>query len=293
MSRSIEQLSAFVETVESGGFKAAGRKIGKHAVTVSGLVANLEADLGFDLFVRKPRSIEITEKGEELYKHAKSALHELDYFDAKASSMLEGLPSKLTLAIDPSLVGPDLADVFRQLMLRFPTLELVILSGDPLLIRSWVLSNQADIGFGMTTVTNHKEIEVVHTFSFAIQMVAHPELALPSDTVTEHQLRALPQLSLKFFKDIGMQDAHDISHRVTRCASMIDILHLLKSCPCWASAPAFMVKNAIDNNELKPFSMIGGNVADWYTQLQWRAEKPMNDAMKLFIDLVKQIPDRN
>ena len=93
MAKSVEQLTAFVESVETGGFKAASRRIGKHAVTISGLVANLEAELGFDLFIRKPRSLELTEKGGELYSYAKSALHELEYFDAKADGR-QSLPRR-------------------------------------------------------------------------------------------------------------------------------------------------------------------------------------------------------
>ncbi|KMV31939.1 hypothetical protein AB733_04195 [Photobacterium swingsii] len=292
MARSFEQLEAFVESVEAGGFKAASRRIGKHAVTISGLVAKLESELGFELFTRKPRSLELTEKGTELYNYAKSAMHELEYFDSKADSLLNGIPSSLTLAIDPSLYNAELIDIYNQLFKRFPTLDMKILSGDPLLIRNWVLTGQADVGFSMTTLTQHHELSVAHAFSFAITMVAHPQLDISPSQVSQKTLRRLPQVSLNYFHELGLKEVHEISHRITHCTNMHDILAIVKGIPSWTAAPKFLVDDDIEKGLLKPFTLDGGQFADWHAEVLWRSEKTVNDAMAFFIDRVLAMPKR-
>ncbi|GAL18359.1 hypothetical protein JCM19235_6912 [Vibrio maritimus] len=82
MAMTIEQLNAFVETVECGSFKQASARLGKHTSTVSGLIANLEAELGMELFVRKPRSLEITPKAQKFID-----MHSLCYESATYSAL--------------------------------------------------------------------------------------------------------------------------------------------------------------------------------------------------------------
>ena len=64
MALSLEQLHAFVATVDCGGVAQAARHIGKHVSTLREQVNNLEIDTGLTLFVRHPRSLEVTEHGE-------------------------------------------------------------------------------------------------------------------------------------------------------------------------------------------------------------------------------------
>ena len=64
MRYSPEALTAFVETVASGSFSAAARKLRKSQSTISTAIAHLEADLGVALFdrtgTRQPR---LTDEG--------------------------------------------------------------------------------------------------------------------------------------------------------------------------------------------------------------------------------------
>ncbi len=54
MRYSPEALTAFIETVAAGSFSAAARRCVSQS-TISTSIANLEADLGFDLFDRSAR----------------------------------------------------------------------------------------------------------------------------------------------------------------------------------------------------------------------------------------------
>ncbi len=292
MATSIEQLGAFVETIEKGGFKAASRSLGKHAVTISGLVANLEAEIGFALFVRKPRSLELTDKGKDLYEHAKSVLRELEHFDAKAGSLLEEEPSRMTLAIDTSLRGKELSQIYRKVFERFPTLDIKILNGDPLLVRNWVLTGQADVGFSVGTFSNHHELSLARAFNFEIVEVASPELGIGGQQLSLMQVRGLRQISVNFLHDLGLSEGHNMSNHVTYCNNMHEILELVRSCPVWAIMPRYICHEALEAKQIETFQLVHEYQAHWYTDLLWRTERAVNPAMRLFIDEVLSLPDR-
>ena len=63
MRYSPEALTAFVETVAAGSFSAAARRLRKSQSTISTSIANLEADLGFELFDRSARHPVLTAQG--------------------------------------------------------------------------------------------------------------------------------------------------------------------------------------------------------------------------------------
>ena len=66
MRLTIEQLRAFVETVDRGGFRQAGITLGKHGSTVGQQVAGLEIDYALELFQRSRRSVTLTYTGRVL-----------------------------------------------------------------------------------------------------------------------------------------------------------------------------------------------------------------------------------
>ena len=66
MRYSPEALTAFVETVATGSFSAAARRLRKSQSTISTAIAHLEADLGFALFDRSARQPVLTSQGKQV-----------------------------------------------------------------------------------------------------------------------------------------------------------------------------------------------------------------------------------
>lgn len=80
MSLSLEQLQAFVATVETGSFSAAARYLGKAQSAISTAVSNLEIDLDNSLFVRSGRYPVLTPAGERLLVEARVILERCEHF---------------------------------------------------------------------------------------------------------------------------------------------------------------------------------------------------------------------
>lgn len=88
MQWNLDQLQAFVVAVEQGSFSAAARKIGKAQSRISTAIANLELDLGFDLFDRSNRLPVLTEQGREMYIDARSVLSQCQRLSSRAQCSL-------------------------------------------------------------------------------------------------------------------------------------------------------------------------------------------------------------
>lgn len=74
MTDELDGLATFVAVAETGGFRAAGERLGISHSAVSQAVRRLEARLGGSLVRRTTRSVHLTEAGERYYAAARSAL---------------------------------------------------------------------------------------------------------------------------------------------------------------------------------------------------------------------------
>lgn len=78
MAGRLDDWAVFVQAVESGGFTAAGRRLGCPKTTVSKRVAALEARLGVRLLHRSSRRFALTDAGREVFEHARAAMIEVE-----------------------------------------------------------------------------------------------------------------------------------------------------------------------------------------------------------------------
>lgn len=295
MAMTFEQLSAFVETVDRGSFKQASIKLGKHTSTVSGLIANLEAELAMELFVRKPRSLEITPHGKEIYRYAQSVIRECDLLDVKANSLLEGLPSTFTVAVDNDLMGADIADICAKMIAKFPAIEINIIAVDPMQVRSHVLNEQADIGFGVALFRGSHELTLADGYSFNVVFVASPELNCREKFVPLEEVRGMLQVSALFMKQIAHEDTHNLSSRTIYSNNLRNTKELLKHTAAWAMLPEFICKQDIEMAELDEM-YVSPTASEkpnrWSTEISWLTAKPRNAAMDYIINELARLPDR-
>lgn len=127
MSVSLEQLAAFVTTVDSGSFSAAARRLGRAQSAISTHVANLEVDLGVQLFSRHGRTPVLTPAGERLLQEARVVLDRREHLMGVARALEEGVENKLVVAIDELYPEQALGPVFSEFARVFPHVEMEIL----------------------------------------------------------------------------------------------------------------------------------------------------------------------
>lgn len=141
-----DQLQAFVSAADQGSFSGAARQLGKAQSAVSTAVMNLEIDTGVELFDRSRRKPLLTEAGELMLKHARSILQSNREFMALATSINEGVEAKLGIAIEQGIFVHSLLDLFNELAVKFPVLDVEIFDPGSNDVAELIKSGRADIG---------------------------------------------------------------------------------------------------------------------------------------------------
>src|SRR5258706_12300269 len=118
------QLRMFLAGGGEGSFSAAGRKLRRAQSVGSQTLANLEGQINMPLFDRSGRYPELTEEGKALLNEARTVVHGMDAFKARARTMFEGLEPELSVAIDVMFPMAALTDAVGSFRNRFPNTPL-------------------------------------------------------------------------------------------------------------------------------------------------------------------------
>ncbi|GLR73886.1 LysR family transcriptional regulator [Aliivibrio sifiae] len=190
MNWTLDQLNAFVTSVKCGSFSAAARKMGKAQSRISTAIANLEADLGFDLFDRSARLPVLTQDGEDMFIEAQAILEQCERLQARADTAATGNEIALTVALDEAVPIDVFEDFFQKISITFPLLKLTIINGSQADIAKWVEEKKADLGFLFCVNTLSDSLEYRALGFFNQALVVSPEHPL-----AEHKTPTLIQLN--------------------------------------------------------------------------------------------------
>lgn len=250
MRFNLEQLEVFIAAVECGSFSAAARHFGKAQSAVSNAIANLELDLNVTLFDRSRREPVVTAEGRVLLEQARALLEQAKRFQGHADVMSEGEEGSLSLAIEESLIGPELEDLFIQFEQQFPQLELEFLNPARMDIIELVASGRADIGLLITTFTRPKSYRLRSLGEMAmISVVARDHPLAGSGVLRFDDLVPHRQLVLTS-RGGEMYPSEQVSSHVWRIESLFGLLELAKRGLGWGWVPEHLALPTIRSGEL-------------------------------------------
>lgn len=133
MTKPLRSLSGLIDfdcAARWGSFKRAAQELHKTPAAISLQVKQLEEAVGFELFVRHPRHITLTEKGEELAVVVRRVLAELR---AKVSALQDGDEEKiLRISTTHSLALKWLAPRLGRFTKLYPDIDIRLDSSDRL-----------------------------------------------------------------------------------------------------------------------------------------------------------------
>ncbi|KGK02375.1 LysR family transcriptional regulator [Pseudoalteromonas tetraodonis] len=147
MNWTLDQLLAFVTAAELGSFSAAARQLHKAQSRISSAIANLELDLGFELFDRSSKYPALTPLGKEMLVEAQVVLNQCLRLNSRALSAANKEPISLRIALDETLPLETIHSIFSQVGELFPNTHLVITNGSHDDIATAIANQKADIGF--------------------------------------------------------------------------------------------------------------------------------------------------
>lgn len=250
MHFSLEQLNAFLATQDTGSFSAAARKLGKAQSVVSTAIANLEIDLGVNLFDRQGRYPQLTPAGERLVPEARKIMEACQHFQSLAGEMAAGVEQRLTLAVDDESNLPWLEPVLAELSRRFPTVQLELLFPSMGDLIEMLLRGRAQLGIGYEDQLSNDGIARHPMGLVKAHICAHPKHPLASQQrVSIADLAAVRQIALT--SRSGTTTQHELlSSDVWWAEGDLVILALIKYGHGWGVLPAFLTDEAIRNGEI-------------------------------------------
>ena len=146
MNFELSDLRAFVSVADLGSFSAASHTLHLSQPALSRRVDKLEQALGFRLFERTTRKVEINAMGRAFLPRARHVLGELESALLGMVDLSERIYGLVTVACIPSAVDKFVAGVVRDFQQRFPRIRVRVLDQPATEILLSVARSEADFG---------------------------------------------------------------------------------------------------------------------------------------------------
>jgi DNA-binding transcriptional LysR family regulator len=190
---SLDQLRTFIAAADEGSFSAAGRRLKRAQSVVSQTLANLEGQIGVNLFDRRGRFPVLTGQGRALLTEARAAVGGVELFKSRAKSLAGGLEPELNVVVDIMFPVVALISGVTAFQEKFPSTVL------RLQISAWsgvvepVLDGRCSVGIVGSYTLAPPLLDCERLMPVSIVAVASPRHPLashigpiPTATLAEH-----------------------------------------------------------------------------------------------------------
>jgi DNA-binding transcriptional LysR family regulator len=251
---SLDQLQVLLTVVETGSFAAAGRKLGRATSAISYAIANLEQQLGVQLFDRdRTRKPTLTDVGASVLSEARTVSMGVDSLRAKVSGMLSGLEPEVALVVDVMLPTERVVDAMQAFEKEFPTVALRLHVEALGAVTQLVLSGVANIGISGPEHVNAPGLEKIRVGGVDLIPVAAPSHPLATSPVNAPGA-ARDQVQLVLTDRSKLTEGHDfgvIGIRSWRLADLGAKHALLLAGIGWGNMPEPMVRDDLAAGRLR------------------------------------------
>ncbi|NJD29977.1 MAG: LysR family transcriptional regulator, partial [Chloroflexi bacterium] len=144
----LRHLRYFLAVAEHGGFTRAAAALGMHQPPLSQQVRDLERELGFALFRRLPRGVELTEGGAVFREEAQAVLGALERGARRGALAASGTTGSLSIGFTSSAMTHGLSPaLIRRFREAYPAVALAFREGNAAAISDAVATGKLDVGF--------------------------------------------------------------------------------------------------------------------------------------------------
>lgn len=251
----LDQLRTLLAVVDEGSFSAAGRKLRRVQSAVSHAMANLESQLGVQLWDRSTKVPSLTAQGKVVLASARRLCAEADELARVAHGLVGGLEAELSLALDALLPVRALVNLTREFAQEFPTVELRVYTETLSAVSALVRAGTCQIGV-VSPAANTSGLEREHLLSVRMVTVVAPSHPLAAAAKGRSRGIKTPQLAqhvhivLSERGDERTPDQAVLSPRTWRIADLASKKALLLAGLGWGNLPEHMVDDDLAKGRL-------------------------------------------
>jgi DNA-binding transcriptional LysR family regulator len=178
MNFDLADLRAFVAVADLGSFRAASQALHLSQPALSRRVEKLEVALGFRLFERTTRKVELNAMGRSFIPKARHVLNELESALLGMTDLSDRLRGQVSIACVPSAVGNLVAGAVKEFHAQFPRIRVRLLDETAAEILLAVARSEADFGISyLGTQEPDLEFEPLIQESFVLACLPDHPLA--------------------------------------------------------------------------------------------------------------------
>ena len=294
MAFDLDNLRVLLAAVDGGSFSAAARALGRVPSAVSMAIANLEAELGLELFDRRGREPRPTVHALALLPQARLLVEQLRLLNQHALSLSQDLEPALTLVLVPELMAAaPWHDALRALSDEFPLLEVHVLSAAQADALAMLQDGRADLAlvferYGMDPRVGFQE--VASETLVAVLAPGHPLLArMPAGTIRDQHLAGERQIVLAGRHADQVDKRIAMSRLQWKTDNPVAALSLVTAGLGWAWLPAGFVRAPLADGLLVQIPSANfSNVMKLWVDVVWANSRPHGPAARRFVTLLDE-----
>lgn len=253
----LDQLKILLEVVEQGSFAKVAERRNINPSSVSRVIQSLEDSLGFTLFQRTTRSLQLTEAGEVYCETIQKPLQELELAKEKALDTKDGLYGKLRVTLPLDYGEYQVLPLIPKFQQLYPNLQLEwILTDDCLDLEK----EKIDVGIRLGEVDQPNWVaQLIGPLSMTLcaspEFLHQYQVTSPEDVSDMPVLTFLPNRLNTFFfyqpeSDLKAPDEAVYLQNTTYVSTATSAKKLCEMNMGAALLPAWMVEEAVDSGRL-------------------------------------------
>ncbi|CDL80590.1 LysR family transcriptional regulator [Xenorhabdus szentirmaii] len=253
MPFSSDNLQLFLTVLDKGSFSAAARALKRVPSSVSMAIANLEAELGYELFDRKCREPLPTEKALVLVPYAREIVDKLHQINAFSRELSQGMESTLSIGIATDINPSRVLVALKELNQRYPLMNVEITTAPqddilPLLHQHKI---QLAIIFGGLYINPQEQFQCVgHESLIATISAEHPSLTHTKPLYIEDLIQARQIIIASHHHDLS-DVRTQIGTKFWRTDSFAMALGLVEAGLGWGNLPYSLIQDQLSKGQLK------------------------------------------
>ena len=143
----LRQLRYFIEVAEREHVSEAAEHLHVAQSAISRQIANLEGELGVELFEREGRNIKLSPIGRTFLGHAKSAIKAIDYAKAQVDEYLDPERGTIKIGFPTSLASHLLPTVISAFKSKYPNVAFQLRQGSYNFLIESIKNREVNIAF--------------------------------------------------------------------------------------------------------------------------------------------------
>lgn len=274
-----ENVEVFLAVMSLGSFSAAARSLGRAPSAVSMAIAAMEAEMGFELFIRTNRRVTPTPEALALAQPATSAADHLRRLSLHAEALSLDLERDLVVAVAEEADAGPLFSALKQVGDMFPLLQIEVISGAQYEVEALMASRTAHVGLLLSngTVDPERNMEVVGTER--IVAVTQRGIAAPRALERLEDLADSPQVIVGSSSADPLDGVTRIGRSIIRVNSVSAAVEMVAAGIGWGNLPLRLVDPLVQQGRLSILEFRNSeNGLTFPIHLSWLKGRPLGKA---------------